>query len=57
MEIGLRVTLGQIRMFVFLILSREFGNIPIGQISLYGIDWPGGIAEYGRLMIGHMAAG
>jgi diamine N-acetyltransferase len=42
--------------FVFLILSREFGNIPIGQISLYGIDWPGGIAEYGRLMIGHMAA-
>lgn len=39
--------------FVFIILSKELGNISIGQISLYNIDWNTGKAEYGRLMIGH----
>jgi len=31
-------------------------NVPVGQISLYGIDWQVDSAEYGRLMIGYQAA-
>lgn len=42
--------------FVFMILSKEMGNIPIGQVSLYAIDWKNKIGEYGRLMIGHHLA-
>ncbi|MCC6931981.1 MAG: GNAT family N-acetyltransferase [Deltaproteobacteria bacterium] len=42
--------------FVFMILSKEMGNIPIGQVSLYAIDWKTKIGEYGRLMIGHHLA-
>ena len=42
--------------FVFVILAKELGNLPVGQISLYGIDWQGMSAEYGRLMIGYQAA-
>lgn len=42
--------------FVFIILAKELGNIPVGQISLYGIDWQVNSAEFGRLMIGHPAA-
>lgn len=38
--------------FVFIILSKELGNLPVGQISLYAIDWESGVGEYGRLMIG-----
>ena len=38
--------------FVFLILARELDNLPVGQISLYHIDWDTRTAEFGRLMIG-----
>jgi diamine N-acetyltransferase len=38
--------------FIFVILAKDLGGIPVGQISLYGIDWQTGTAEYGRLMIG-----
>jgi len=38
--------------FIFIILAKDLGRIPVGQISLYGIDWPSGSGEYGRLMIG-----
>jgi RimJ/RimL family protein N-acetyltransferase len=39
--------------FVFIILAKELGATSVGQVSLYDIDWDTGIAEYGRLMIGH----
>lgn len=39
--------------FVFVILAKDMNNQPVGQISVYNIDWDAGIAEYGRLMIGH----
>ena len=42
--------------FVFIILAKELRNLPVGQISLYGIDWQVDSAEYGRLMIGYQAA-
>jgi RimJ/RimL family protein N-acetyltransferase len=42
--------------FIFLILIKELGNIPVGQISLYRVDWDFKSAEYGRLMIGNQAA-
>lgn len=42
--------------FIFLILAKELNHTPVGQISLYDIDWITGIAEYGRLMIGHSDA-
>jgi diamine N-acetyltransferase len=42
--------------FVFLILAKELGNKPVGQISLYEVDWQGMTAEFGRLMIGLPAA-
>lgn len=38
--------------FVFVILSKELNLKPVGQISLYAIDWNSLIGEYGRLMIG-----
>lgn len=38
--------------FVFVILAHDLDNIRIGQISIYGIDWSTGIAEFGRLIIG-----
>jgi len=38
--------------FVFLILIKELHHQPVGQISLYNIDWESGKAEFGRLMIG-----
>ena len=38
--------------FVFIILAKDLDNSPIGQISLYSIDWDARIAEFGRLMIG-----
>ena len=42
--------------FVFLILAKEIQNIPVGQISLYAIDWKMKTAEFGRLMIGEPRA-
>ncbi len=36
--------------FVFIIEERN--TRPIGQAALYNIDWHGGTAEFGRLMIG-----
>lgn len=38
--------------FIFLILAKGLNNAPVGQISLYGIDWDARTAEFGRLMIG-----
>jgi RimJ/RimL family protein N-acetyltransferase len=37
--------------FVFLIEERDSGR-PVGQVSLYGIDWTAGTATFGRLLIG-----
>jgi RimJ/RimL family protein N-acetyltransferase len=42
--------------FVFVILSKELGNLPVGQISLYAIDWEARVGEYGRLMMGEPLA-
>lgn len=42
--------------YVFIILAKELGNLPVGQISLYNVDWNASTAEYGRLMIGEAAA-
>jgi len=38
--------------FVFVIEETGGELRPIGQASLYNIDWVGGTAEYGRLLIG-----
>jgi diamine N-acetyltransferase len=35
--------------FIFII---EYDNKPVGQVSLYNIDWQNRDGEYGRLMIG-----
>lgn len=42
--------------FVFII--EETGALwkPVGQASLYNIDWPGSNGEYGRLLIGERGA-
>lgn len=42
--------------FIFIILAKEMDNIPVGQISLYDINWNAGTAEFGRLMIGEPLA-
>lgn len=42
--------------FVFVILARELNFKPVGQISLYAIDWQSQVGEYGRLMIGESEA-
>jgi RimJ/RimL family protein N-acetyltransferase len=42
--------------FVFVIEETETLNRPVGQVSLYHIDWAVGRAEFGRLMIGDEAA-
>jgi RimJ/RimL family protein N-acetyltransferase len=42
--------------FVFIILAKDLGNMPVGQISLYRIDWDLAVAEYGRVMIGEQPA-
>ena len=37
------------------IIEADIGTsrtAPVGQVSLYNIDWPPGRAEFGRLMIG-----
>jgi RimJ/RimL family protein N-acetyltransferase len=39
--------------FVFVIeAKRDSGMLPVGQSSLYNVDWDKRIAEFGRLMIG-----
>jgi len=38
--------------FVFLICERDQTARPVGQVSLYHIDWDKHEAEFGRLMIG-----
>ena len=42
--------------FVFIIEETETLRRPVGQISLYAIDWLAGHAKFGRLMIGDPAA-
>jgi diamine N-acetyltransferase len=42
--------------YVFIIEERERSYQPVGQISLYQIDWQARRAEFGRLMIGDPAA-
>ena len=42
--------------FIFVILAKDLDNLPVGQISLYNINWEISRAEYGRLMIGHPIA-
>jgi diamine N-acetyltransferase len=42
--------------FVFIIEETQALNRPVGQISLYDINWEHKRAEYGRLMIGDPAA-
>jgi RimJ/RimL family protein N-acetyltransferase len=38
--------------FVFIIEETETLKAPVGQLSLYGIDWTAGRAEFGRLLVG-----
>ena len=42
--------------FVFIIEETETLMRPIGQISIYAIDWQAGRGTFGRLMIGDPAA-
>ena len=42
--------------FVFVIEETEVLKRPVGQVSLYRIDWAAGRAEFGRLMIGDAEA-
>jgi len=42
--------------FVFLFSERQERSRPVGQVSLYCIDWSRKTAEFGRLMIGEERA-
>jgi RimJ/RimL family protein N-acetyltransferase len=42
--------------FVFIIEKKENENRPVGQVSIYQIDWSNYRAEYGRIMIGEADA-
>lgn len=42
--------------FLFIIEAKHLNNKPVGQISLYSIDWEKKEAEFGRLMIGEADA-
>lgn len=42
--------------FIFIILSKELNFQPVGQISLYAINWDEKTGEYGRLIIGEPKA-
>lgn len=42
--------------FIFIIESKKHGNLPVGQISFYNIDYATHRGEYGRLMIGNSIA-
>jgi RimJ/RimL family protein N-acetyltransferase len=43
--------------FVFIIEEAGEAPRPIGQVAIYNVDWSGGSAEFGRLMIGEADAG
>ena len=42
--------------FVFIIEETDSELRPIGQAAIYNVDWAGGTAEFGRLMIGEADA-
>ena len=42
--------------FVFVVEETEALHRPVGQVSLYRIDWAAGRAEFGRLLIGDREA-
>jgi len=42
--------------YVFVIEEIAAQYRPVGQVSIYHIDWAAGAAEFGRLMIGEAAA-
>jgi RimJ/RimL family protein N-acetyltransferase len=42
--------------FVFIIEETAGEPRPIGQVAIYNVDWVGGTAEFGRLMIGEADA-
>jgi len=42
--------------FVFVVESLEPRRTPIGQASLYDVDWDARTAEFGRLLIGEPSA-
>jgi diamine N-acetyltransferase len=42
--------------FVFVIEETEILKCPVGQVSVYHIDWSQGSAEFGRLMLGEEKA-
>jgi RimJ/RimL family protein N-acetyltransferase len=42
--------------FLFIIEETRELKRPVGQISLYNVDWGAARAEYGRLMVGDPAA-
>lgn len=42
--------------FIFIIESKTLAGVPVGQISLYDIDFENRRGEYGRLMIGNPIA-
>lgn len=42
--------------YIFLIIAKNLNSIPIGQISIYNINWDAKTAEFGRLLIGEPRA-
>jgi len=42
--------------FLFIIEEGRSAGRPVGQISLYNIDWERGRAEFGRLLVGEPTA-
>lgn len=42
--------------FLFVIEEIESFGRPVGQVSLYNIDWERGHAEFGRLLVGEPSA-
>ena len=42
--------------YVFIIEAKDLDWLPIGQVSIYNIDWEKSKGEYGRLMIGEKIA-
>jgi RimJ/RimL family protein N-acetyltransferase len=42
--------------YLFIIEETRDVNKPVGQLSLYNIDWASNCAEYGRLLIGEADA-
>jgi len=47
---------GQDNDFVFVIERRSADSQPVGQLSIYHIDWDRHTGEFGRLMIGEASA-